>query len=117
MRVYENTENAIINSILSGQEFSKSREKVKMKLSEIKNKISKNERLEISQKNILTLVNLQFSIFLSDFQNLDFGVRLKVFLIFFARYVHKKEIYMRFQDFDIQVDLLKHKKTMEYLNS
>ena len=117
MRVYENTENAIQNSILSEPEFSKTKDRVKSRLAQIKDKISKNQRLEISGKNILTLINLQFSIFLSDFLNLNYAARLKVFLIFFARYVHKKEIYSRFQDFDIQVDLLKHKKTMEYLNS
>ena len=116
MKVYDNTENAINNSILADSQFDSARRRLQERLAEIKRKVSDNQKMFVSESNILTLLNLQFSIFLTDFEKLSFGVRLKVFMLFFARYIQKKELLGRFEDFDPEVDLLKQKNTLSYLN-
>ena len=111
-----NFENSIRNSILRRERFYNLRDKIRKRLCSLKKTASSNEAVVITSKNVLTLLSLQISIHKENYAELDFHVKLKTFLLFFSRYINKREIMNRFSDFDEKIDITKLKKTKHFLN-
>jgi len=65
---------------------------------------------------VLTLLSLQFSLFKGDFDKLSIDVKLKTFILFFSRYINRKEVSQRFEDCDKQISMINAKKVKNFLN-
>jgi hypothetical protein len=90
--------------------------KVKNHLSKLKEQVFKNKPIITTADNVLTLLSLQFSLFKGDFDKLSLDIKIKTFLLFFSRYVNRKEIVKRFIDFDEKISLTNFKETKQFLN-
>ena len=67
-------------------------------------------------ENVLTLLSLQFSMFKGDFDKLPLDVKVKTFILFFSRYINRKEVSQRFRDFDPEISMVSAKKMKSFFN-
>lgn len=105
-----------INSSLSAPENEATLQKVKNHLAELKKKVFKDKPVITTADNVLTLLSLQFSLYKGDFDKLSFDIKLKTLLLFFSRYINRKEIGQLFVDFDPQISMVSVKKVRQFMN-
>jgi hypothetical protein len=114
--VVDNSDNIFKNSILSTPGNKPILSSIKDYLSQIKKQAFDDKSIIITNDNILTLLSMQFSLFKDDFDKLSFDIKLKTFTLFFSRYINRKEVAVRFKDFDSTISLTQSKKMQQYLN-
>jgi hypothetical protein len=89
---------------------------VKNHLNTLKKNVFKNKPIITTSENVLTLLSLQFSMFKGDFDKLSLDVKIKTFILFFSRYINRKEVSERFEDCDSSISLISGKKMKTFLN-
>lgn len=105
-----------VNSILAEPANNDILRKVKNHLAQLKKQAFKDKPVITTSDNVLTLLSLQFSLYKGDFDKLSFDVKIKTFLLFFSRYINRKEITQRFVDFDLPISMVWPKKARQFMN-
>lgn len=83
---------------------------------ELKKNVFKDKPIITTTENVLTLLSLQFSMFKGDFDKLPLDVKVKTFILFFSRYINRKEVSQRFRDFDPEISMVSAKKMKSFFN-
>lgn len=89
---------------------------MKNHLRELKKNVFKDKPIITTTENVLTLLSLQFSMFKGDFDKLPLDVKVKTFILFFSRYINRKEVSQRFRDFDPEISMMSAKKMKSFFN-
>lgn len=89
---------------------------MKNHLRELKKNVFKDKPIITTTENVLTLLSLQFSMFKGDFDKLPLDVKVKTFILFFSRYINRKEVSQRFRDFDPEISMVSAKKMKSFFN-
>lgn len=100
---------------LDYSEFPNLKEKTTEYLNSLKNSFIPNSIKGIDNTNVLTFMSLQISLYNRNYEDLSFGIKLKILLIQFSRYVDKTLLIKRFQDFDTEINLEDYKSAKSYI--